>query len=177
MRKWEPPFLTHVSVSLSVESWILGFLLPILFFSERMASLGCTVLLRMRSEISKLVAISSRLDEVALSICSSRTEVPEENQPAMVEGVQGLLQTEQTTGLCGHRWIVWVRVRTNSYRGHLRGSQRSECNVEKGVGCVMVMGSEASRRVERQRRRSRLSFTGVSSATTAPRLFSFHAFL
>jgi hypothetical protein len=62
----------------------LGFLLPILFLSDRMASLGCTVFDLIRSEISRLVRISSKLDEVAFSICSSRTEVPEENQPAMV---------------------------------------------------------------------------------------------
>lgn len=57
-----------------------------------MASLGCTVLLRIKSEISKLVAMSSRLDEVALSICSSRTVFPDENQPAMLEDADGRLQ-------------------------------------------------------------------------------------
>lgn len=41
------------------ESWIFGFLLPILFLSERMASFGWTVLERMVSEISRLRAMSS----------------------------------------------------------------------------------------------------------------------
>lgn len=84
VRKWDPPFLTQVSVSLKAEIWILGFLLPIRLFSDRMASLGCTVLDLIRSEISRLVAMSSKLDEVAFSICSSRAVVPEENHPAMV---------------------------------------------------------------------------------------------
>jgi hypothetical protein len=52
------------------------------FFSDRIASLGCTVFDRIRSEISRLVAMSSRLEEVAFSICSSRGET-EVNQPAI----------------------------------------------------------------------------------------------
>jgi hypothetical protein len=44
--------------------------------------LGCTVFDRIRSEISRLVAMSSRLEEVAFSICSSRGET-EVNQPAI----------------------------------------------------------------------------------------------
>lgn len=40
-------------------SWTLGFLFPIRFFSERMASLGCTVLDRITSEISRLRGMSS----------------------------------------------------------------------------------------------------------------------
>lgn len=56
---------------------MLGFLLPIRFFSERMASLGCTVFDRIMSEISRLVAMSSKLEAVAFSICSSRADVPE----------------------------------------------------------------------------------------------------
>ena len=63
---------------------MLGFALPILFFSDRIASLGCTVLDRIKSDISKLVAISSKLEDVAFSICSSRTEVPDPNQLAML---------------------------------------------------------------------------------------------
>lgn len=39
---------------------------------------------RIRSEISRLVAMSSRLDDVARSICSSNAEAPEVNQPAIV---------------------------------------------------------------------------------------------
>jgi hypothetical protein len=81
VRKWEPPFLTHVSVSfgntvsrkplqrtesrqhrtLSAVSCVLGFLLPMRFFSDRIASLGWTVLDLMTSEISRLSAISSLL--------------------------------------------------------------------------------------------------------------------
>ena len=63
---------------------MLGFLLPSLFFSDLMASLGGTVLDLIRSEISRLVAISSRLEEVAVSICWSRAVLPDENQLAMV---------------------------------------------------------------------------------------------
>ena len=44
-----------------------------------MASFGCTVLERMMSDISKFNAISSKLEDVALSICSSRAEL-EANQ-------------------------------------------------------------------------------------------------
>ena len=69
--KWLPPFFTHVSVRLSVASCMLGFLLPIRRFRLRIASLGCTVLLRMVSEISRLSAISSNEEEVARSICAS----------------------------------------------------------------------------------------------------------
>jgi len=63
---------------------MFGFLLPIRFFSDRMASLGCTVLDLIMSEISRLEAISSKLEDVALSICSSRADVPEYNQPAIL---------------------------------------------------------------------------------------------
>jgi hypothetical protein len=82
VRKCDPPFFTQVSVSFNVDSWMFGFLLPIRFFSDRIASLGCTVFDRIRSEISRLVAMSSRLEEVAFSICSSRGEA-EVNQPAI----------------------------------------------------------------------------------------------
>ena len=44
-----------------------------------MASFGWTVLERMMSDISKFSAISSKLEDVALSICSSRAEL-EANQ-------------------------------------------------------------------------------------------------
>lgn len=83
-RKCDPPFFTQVSVSFNVESWMFGFLLPIRFFNDLIASFGCTVFDRIRSEISRLVAISSRLDEVARSICSSSADVPDENQPAIL---------------------------------------------------------------------------------------------
>ena len=83
VRKCDPPFFTQVSVSFKAEICTLGFLLPIRLFNDRMASLGCTVLDRMRSEISRLVAMSSKLEEVAFSICSSKAEVPEVNHPAM----------------------------------------------------------------------------------------------
>ncbi len=68
-----------------------------------MASFGCTVLLRIKSEISKLVAMSSRLDEVALSICSSSAVFPDENQPAMVQDADSQLQRMRKDGLCSHR--------------------------------------------------------------------------
>lgn len=84
VRKCAPPFLTQVSVSLRVDSCIFGFLFPIRFFSDRMASLGWTVFDRIRSETSKLIAISSRELDVARSICSSRADVPDENQPAIL---------------------------------------------------------------------------------------------
>ena len=82
--KWAPPFLTHESVSYAmlvvsdvdddvdvdvvlrsvsrtfrVASWILGFLFPIRFFNARIASLGCTVLERITSDISRLRGMSS----------------------------------------------------------------------------------------------------------------------
>lgn len=57
-----------------------------------MASLGCTVLDLIMSEISKLMAISSKLDDVAFSICSSRADVPEYSQPAMLYGVSQRLE-------------------------------------------------------------------------------------
>lgn len=83
-----------LSLTLSALSCVLGFLLLMRFLSERIASLGCTVLDLMTSEISRLRAMSSlqgepsqlvkrshvcrggfrsyRLLLVALSICSSR---------------------------------------------------------------------------------------------------------
>jgi hypothetical protein len=42
-----------------VASWTLGFLFPMRFLSERIASLGCTVLERITSDISRLRGISS----------------------------------------------------------------------------------------------------------------------
>lgn len=55
------------------------------FFNARMASLGCTVLDRMTSDISRFKGMSSRLEDVARSICSSSALVVEEpNQLAMV---------------------------------------------------------------------------------------------
>jgi len=86
---------------------MFGFLLPMRRFRERIASLGCTVLDLMMSEISRLSAISSlslkislrskkdtfrslgkaetyRLEDVAVSICASRAVFDELNQPAMV---------------------------------------------------------------------------------------------
>ncbi len=60
-----------------------------------MASLGCTVLDLIKSDISKLVAMSSKLEDEAFSICSSRADVPEENHPAMVLGMPQLARTEQ----------------------------------------------------------------------------------
>jgi len=45
--------------TLSALSWVFGFLLLMRFFSERMASLGCTVFDLMMSEISRLRAMSS----------------------------------------------------------------------------------------------------------------------
>src|ERR1700761_9512572 len=94
VRKCEPPFLTQVSVSFKADNWMFGFLLPIRFFSERIASLGCTVFDRIRSVISRDVAISSKLEDVALSICSSSTDVPDENHPAMlVEEADGWERT------------------------------------------------------------------------------------
>jgi hypothetical protein len=68
-----------------VPAWTFGFLLPIRLFKDRIASFGCTVLDRMTSDISRLSAISSRLDSVALAICSSRALLELANQPAMTE--------------------------------------------------------------------------------------------
>lgn len=75
----------HVGGELTLRalSWVLGFLLPMRRFKERIASLGCTVFDRMESEISRLRAMSSRLDEVARSTCSSRAEL-DVNQPAII---------------------------------------------------------------------------------------------
>lgn len=84
--KCDPPFFTHVSVNFNVANWTFGFLFASLFFSDLIASLGCTVFDRIRSEISRLVAISSKLDEVAFSICSSRAEDPELNHDAILKG-------------------------------------------------------------------------------------------
>lgn len=70
-----------------VASWIFGFLLPSLLFNDRMASFGGTVLDRIISEISRLAAMSSKLEVVAFSICSSRAEL-ETNQPAIVEDAE-----------------------------------------------------------------------------------------
>jgi len=78
--------LTQVSVRFKALSWVFGFLLLMRFFSERMASLGCTVLDRMTSEISRLRAMSSRLLLVALSICSSRAVLaPDDHHPIILE--------------------------------------------------------------------------------------------
>ena len=63
---------------------MFGFLLPMRFFSDRMASLGCTVLDRMVSDISRLRAMSSKLEDVARSTCSSSAVFDDENQPAML---------------------------------------------------------------------------------------------
>lgn len=90
----------------SALSCVFGFLLLMRFLSERIASLGCTVLERMTSEISRLRAISSlhmdrrwsaqgsvassergtgasyRLLLVAFSICSSRALLaPDDHHP------------------------------------------------------------------------------------------------
>jgi hypothetical protein len=82
----------------------LGFLWPILFLSDFIASLGCTVFDRITSDISRLRGMSSlfgvsalyysyqyalcstyKLEEVARSICSSNALLVEDpNQPAMV---------------------------------------------------------------------------------------------
>ena len=131
MRKWDPPFLTHVSVSyeddesaevaakastttneadptFKAASCTFGFLFPIRFFNDLIASLGWTLFDRMTSEISRVSARSSlimccisllqsrvfmksmngttyKLDEEARSICSSSVEL-EANQPAMMPG-------------------------------------------------------------------------------------------
>jgi hypothetical protein len=71
--KCVPPFLMHVSVNCLVSgdqvvdceptfraaSWTFGFLFPIRFLSERMASFGWTVFDLMTSEISRFKAMSS----------------------------------------------------------------------------------------------------------------------
>lgn len=71
------------SVTINVASWTFGFLCPILLLSDLIASFGWTVFDRMTSEISRLSAMSSRLEDVALSICSSRAEL-DANQPAII---------------------------------------------------------------------------------------------
>ena len=65
--------------TLSAASWTLGFLFPMRFFNDLAAAIGCTVFERMVSEISRFVAISSREDEVARSICSSSAVFEDEN--------------------------------------------------------------------------------------------------
>jgi hypothetical protein len=85
-------------------SCVFGFLLPMRFFKERMASFGATVFDRMTSEISRLSAISSLLGTssantihltttslltyklllVALSICSSRAVLAEDDHQLML---------------------------------------------------------------------------------------------
>ena len=89
---------------------MFGFLLPIRFFNDLMASLGCTVFDRMRSEISRLVAISSRLEDVARSICSSSADVPDVNQPAMLPVMWFLAGRASAKVLGGLVWriISWV---------------------------------------------------------------------
>jgi len=54
-----PRCVSGLSLTFSALSCVLGFLLLIRFLSDRIASLGCTVLERMTSEISRLRAISS----------------------------------------------------------------------------------------------------------------------
>lgn len=84
-------------------SWVFGFLLPMRFLRDRMASLGATLLDLMTSEISRFSAISSlkarslalkkverrrrtphKLLLVALSICSSRAELAEEDHQLII---------------------------------------------------------------------------------------------
>lgn len=68
-----------------VDSCVLGLLAPMRRLSDRIASLGWTVFDRMISEISRFSAMSSRLLDVAFSICWSRTELADEDhQPAMM---------------------------------------------------------------------------------------------
>lgn len=79
-----------VGRTLRALSWVFGFLFPMRLFSDRMASLGWTVLERMTSEISRLRAISSRLLLVAFSICSSRAVLaPEDHQPIILPNQRG----------------------------------------------------------------------------------------
>lgn len=87
---------------------MLGFLLFNRFFNDCIATFGCTVLDRIRSEISKLRAMSSllqcisiyrlcsslqhtdKLEDVARSIWRSSSVLPELNQPAMLGYVLAL---------------------------------------------------------------------------------------
>lgn len=124
LRKWSPPFLKHVSVSyprlrlavlfsgtqsaprdghtLRALSWMFGFLCPMRFFRDLIASRGWTVFERMVSEISRLRAMSSlsrsvwelssgqsgagtyRLLLVAFSICSSKAVLAEEDHQLII---------------------------------------------------------------------------------------------
>lgn len=54
--------------TLRAASCTFGFLLPMRFLMERMASFGCTVLERMMSEISRLSAMSSLPDGLAVAM-------------------------------------------------------------------------------------------------------------
>ena len=101
-KKCEPPFFTHVSVSYtelvsfvmyqhvvarltpSAASCTFGFLLPIRRLSDLIASFGCTVFDRMMSDISKFRAMSSKLEDVARSTCSSSAELLAPNQDDML---------------------------------------------------------------------------------------------
>lgn len=95
--KCDPPFFAHVSVRCRAASCTLGFLWPIRRFRLRIASRGCTVLLRITSLISRLRAISSRDEEVARSIWASSSALPAPpNHEAMVDVVDVVM--------CGGDW-------------------------------------------------------------------------
>lgn len=128
--------------TLRVASCTFGFLWPTRRFSERMASLGCTVLDRIMSDISRLSGISSlrsvsagwhsyemykayKLEEVARSSCSSKALLVEDpNQPAMVSvGIMLCL-----LGWCG----IWCSLQLLGIVIELPGCDRgrpAECKV------------------------------------------------
>ena len=90
-------------------SCVFGFLLPMRFLRDLMASLGATVLDLMTSEISRLSAMSSlrhgwsvhvprlerpwlfsyKLLPVALSICSSKAVLADDDHQPIMVGVGG----------------------------------------------------------------------------------------
>jgi hypothetical protein len=99
----------------SALNWVFGFLLPIRFFRDRIASFGWTVFDRMTSDISRFRAMSSlhtrvspdfprsratlstevayKLLLVAFSICSSRAVLaPEDHQVIILTPCSHCLQ-------------------------------------------------------------------------------------
>ena len=113
MRKWDPPFLTHVSVSyeddesaevaakastttneadptFKAASCTFGFLFPIRFFRDLIASLGWTLFDRMTSEISRVSARSS-LIMCCISLLRSRVDHEKHEWDNLQAGRRGAL--------------------------------------------------------------------------------------
>ena len=72
-----------------------------------MASLGWTLLDLIVSDISRLSAISSKLDDVALAICSSKALL-EANQPAIAR-LLGYVSIDNSNRILDMRILVDLR--------------------------------------------------------------------